>query len=47
MSDDTCIHCGGELPPLNGSEENDFCFICEYCRDRIQEEYDNSAKGDK
>ena len=27
-----CLSCGDELPPLNGSEENDFSFLCEICR---------------
>lgn len=27
-----CLSCGDKLPPLNGSEENDFAFLCEECR---------------
>lgn len=27
-----CIECGDDLPDLNGSEENDFSYLCEICR---------------
>ena len=26
-----CIICSGGLPPLDGSEENDFATTCETC----------------
>lgn len=26
-----CVSCGGNLPPLNGCEENDFREECEHC----------------
>lgn len=28
---DNCMICGSSLPPLNGSEENDFKYLCEDC----------------
>lgn len=33
-----CIECGGEMPPLNGSEENDFAFLCDECARNGDEE---------
>lgn len=26
-----CLECGAVLPPLNGTEENDFAHFCEHC----------------
>ncbi len=28
-----CINCGCVLPPLNGCEESDFSYICEFCNE--------------
>lgn len=32
-----CISCGVSLPPLNGSEENDFAVECEHCEAHEEE----------
>lgn len=31
MGEEVCLVCGGPLPPLDGSEENDFRTVCEDC----------------
>ena len=36
-----CEFCNDELPPLNGTEENDFRFICEECEEYLDNEDNN------
>lgn len=36
-----CISCGDQLPPLNGSEENDFRSECEECEIELENSEDD------
>lgn len=43
-----CVNCGGNLPPLNGCEENDFRSECEHCEiesELFDEEEDEYHQG--
>ena len=50
---EVCIRCGGTLPPLDGTEENDFAVTCLECewswgdKDSHDDDYDFAMKGEE